>query len=46
MRVDSDDVLQVLTDLFVEREPPGHIRSNDGPEFVTKEVRSWLGRSG
>ncbi len=45
-RLTSDDVLQVLTDLFVERGPPGHIRSDNGPEFVAKVVRGWLGRVG
>jgi len=42
-RLRADDVLQALTDLFVERGPPGHIRSDNGPEFVAKEVRGWLG---
>jgi transposase InsO family protein len=45
-RLSSDDVLQVLTDLFVERGPPAHIRSDNGPEFVAKVVRGWLGRIG
>jgi putative transposase len=45
-RLGADDVLQILTDLFVERGPPGHIRSDNGPEFVAKEVRGWLGRVG
>jgi putative transposase len=45
-RLSSDDVLRALTDLFVERGPPGHIRSDNGPEFVAKEVRDWLGRVG
>jgi transposase InsO family protein len=45
-RLTSDDVLQVLTDLFVDRGPPDHIRSDNGPEFVAKEVRGWLGRVG
>jgi transposase InsO family protein len=45
-RLSSDDVLQALADLFVERGPPGHIRSDNGPEFVAKEVRGWLGRVG
>lgn len=44
-RLTSDDVLQALTDLFVERGPPEHIRS-DKPEFVAKVVRSWLGGIG
>jgi len=45
-RLTSDDVLHVLTDLFVDRGPPDHIRSDNGPEFVAKEVRGWLGRVG
>jgi transposase len=45
-RLTSDDVLQVLTDLFVEHGPPGHIRSDNGPEFVAKVVRGWMERVG
>lgn len=45
-RLTSDDVLQALCDLFVERGPPAHIRSDNGPEFVAKVVRGWLGRVG
>jgi transposase InsO family protein len=42
----SDDVLQVLTGLFVERGPPDYIRSDNGGEFAAKVVRSWLQRVG
>ena len=42
----SDDVLQTLTDLFVERGVPDHIRSDNGSEFTAKAVREWLGRLG
>jgi putative transposase len=45
-RLRSDDVLQCLTDLFVEHGPPEHIRSDNGPEFAAKAVRYWLGRVG
>jgi putative transposase len=45
-RLRSDDVLHLLTDLFAERGPPDHIRSDNGSEFTTKAVRSWLGRIG
>ena len=45
-RLRSDDVLQCLTDLFVEHGPPEHIRSDNGPEFAAKAVRHWLGRVG
>jgi len=45
-RLRSDDVLQCLTDLFVAHGPPEHVRSDNGPEFVAKTVRDWLGRIG
>ena len=45
-RLRSDDVLQVLADLFVHHGPPDHIRSDNGPEFTAKAVRDWLSRIG
>ena len=42
----SDDVLHCLTDLFVAHGTPEHIRSDNGPEFVARNVRGWLGRIG
>jgi putative transposase len=42
----SDDVLHALADLFVDRGPPDHIRSDNGSEFTAKAVRDWLGRIG
>ena len=45
-RLRSDDVLHCLTDLMSRHGPPEHIRSDNGPEFVAKSVRSWLGRIG
>jgi len=45
-KLKSDDVLQALTDLFVERGVPDHIRSDNGSEFTAKIVREWLGRVG
>ena len=45
-RPKSDDVLERLSDLFVRRGVPGHIRSDNGPEFAAKAVRDWLGRLG
>src|SRR6188472_668349 len=32
------DVIDVLSDLFILRGLPGHIRSDNGPEFVAKAV--------
>jgi transposase InsO family protein len=45
-RLKSDDVLERLSDLFVRRGVPGHIRSDNGPEFTAEAVRGWLGRVG
>ena len=36
------DVIDVLSDLFVLRGVPEHIRSDNGPEFVAKAVREWI----
>ena len=45
-RLTSDDVLERLSDLFVRRGVPGHIRSDNGPEFTAKVVCEWLGQVG
>ncbi len=42
----SDDVLECLTELFVQHGPPAHLRSDNGPEFTAKVVRKWLGTLG
>ena len=41
-RLNSHDVVEVLTDLFIQRGVPVHIRSDNGPEFIAKRVREWL----
>ncbi len=45
-RLRSDDVLHCLARLFVDRGPPDHIRSDNGPEFTAISVREWLTRIG
>ena len=45
-RLSSDDVLDRLTELFVTRGVPEHIRSDNGSEFVATAVRQWLGHPG
>jgi putative transposase len=45
-RLDADAVLYRLTELFVSRRPPDHIRSDNGPEFTARAVREWLNRVG
>jgi len=42
----ADDVQACLTDLFVKRGVPEHIRSDNGPEFTAKEVKDWLAKVG
>ena len=41
-RLTSQDVLDCLRDLFVERGAPEYIRSDNGPEFTANAVREWL----
>ena len=45
-RLKSVDVIDVLSDLFVLRGVPTHIRSDNGPEFVAKAVQEWIGAVG
>jgi len=40
----SQDVLEQLGHLFIYRDLPGFIRSDNGPEFTAKVVRNWLQR--
>lgn len=41
-RLGSTDVLEVLAELMLERGVPGHIRSDNGPEFAAIAVRDWI----
>ena len=41
-RMTSKDVLERLSDLFIQRGPPEYIRSDNGPEFTVHRVRDWL----
>ena len=36
------DVIDVLSDLFILRGVPGHIRSDNGAEFIAKAVQEWI----
>ena len=45
-KLNSTDVIDVLTDLFILRGVPGNIRSDNGPEFVAEAVRKWIGAVG
>jgi transposase InsO family protein len=45
-RLKSTDVIDVLSDLFILRGVPGHIRSDNGPEFIARAVREWIAAVG
>ena len=45
-KLNSFDVIDVLTDLFILRGPPAFIRSDNGPEFVAEAVRDWISAVG
>ena len=45
-KLKSIDVIDVLSDLFVLRGVPEHIRSDNGPEFVAKTVQEWITAAG
>jgi transposase InsO family protein len=40
------DVIDVLSDLFILRGVPGHIRSDNGPEFIAKALQDWIAAVG
>lgn len=40
------DIIESLSDLFILRGVPGYIRSDNGPEFISKKVRNWLRNCG
>lgn len=41
-RLKAVDVIDVLSDLFILRGIPAHIRSDNGPEFIAKALREWI----
>lgn len=45
-RLRAVDVIDVLSDLFILRGVPGHIRSDNGPEFVAKALQEWIAAVG
>jgi len=45
-KLNSTDVINVLTDLFILRGVPAFIRSDNGPEFVAQAVRDWIAAVG
>jgi len=45
-RLGSNEVIETLAEVMVWRGIPEHIRSDNGPEFVAKELRKWLASVG
>ena len=45
-RMGSQEVIETLSEVMVWRGIPEHLRSDNGPEFVAKELREWLGKLG
>ena len=45
-RLKAIDVIDVLSDLFILRGVPGHVRSDNGPEFVATAVQAWIATVG
>lgn len=41
-KLNSTAVIDVLTDLFILRGLPGHVRSDNGPEFIANAVQDWI----
>lgn len=42
----SAKVIEALADVMVQRGVPEHLRSDNGPEFVAKDLRQWLINTG
>ena len=41
-RLTSEDVLERMRNLFIDRGLPDHLRSDNGSEFTAHRVRKWL----
>ena len=41
-RLNSRNVIEVVANAMIEHGIPEHIRSDNGPEFVAKDLRKWL----
>lgn len=42
----NDDVMDVLSDLFITKGIPDHIRSDNGSEFTARRIKDWLAKLG
>ena len=41
-KLKAADVIDVLSELFILRGVPGHIRSDNGLEFIARSVQAWI----
>ncbi len=41
-KLKATDVIDALSDLFILRGIPTHIRSDNDPEFIARNLRDWL----
>jgi len=46
LQIKTEGVMEQLTEMFVRRGTPQHLRSDNGSEFSKAELRQWLGRLG
>ena len=45
-RLNSFDVIDTLAEVMLRRGIPEHIRSDNGPEFIARELQKWLANVG
>jgi transposase InsO family protein len=45
-RWSSAKVIEALADVMVSKGVPEHLRSDNGPEFVARDLRKWLAGTG
>jgi transposase InsO family protein len=45
-RLGSQEVIETLAEVIVGRGIPEHLCSDNGPEFITQELRNWRGSFG
>ena len=45
-KLNSTAVIDMLSDLFILRGVPQHIRSDNGPEFIAKALQDWIAAVG
>ena len=45
-KLNSTEVIDALTDLFILHGVPAYIRSDNGPEFIAQALRNWIAAVG